>query len=76
LADHTRFGHPSDEAFCEHLIRHVGVAAIPCSPFHADGDGGRELVRFAFCKTLDTLTQAGQRLTAGLRPLAAKSVSC
>ena len=41
LADHTRFGHGSDEAFCEHLIRQVGVAAIPCSPFYADPAGGR-----------------------------------
>ena len=76
LADHTRFGHASDEAFCEHLIREVGVAAIPCSPFHADGQGGRNLVRFAFCKTPETIRQAGERLKAGLRPLAAKAGSC
>ncbi len=76
LADHTRFGHASDEAFCEHLIREVGVAAIPCSAFHADGQGGRELVRFAFCKTLDTIRQAGTRLKARLKPLAGHRVSC
>ena len=76
LADHTRFGHASDEAFCEHLIREVGVAAIPCSPFHADGAGGRDLVRFAFCKTPETIRQAGERLKAGLYPLAAKPGSC
>ena len=76
LADHTRFGHPSDEAFCEHLIRQVGVAAIPCSPFYADPAGGRSLVRFAFCKTLETIAEAGRRLEARLHPLAGSRGSC
>lgn len=76
LANHTRFGHPSDEAFCEHLIRQVGVAAIPCSPFYASGAGETSLVRFAFCKTLDTIAEAGRRLEARLRPLAGNRVSC
>jgi aspartate/methionine/tyrosine aminotransferase len=76
LADHTRFGHPSDEAFCEHLIREVGVAAIPCSPFHARKEGSDRLVRFAFCKTLDTIRQAGERLKARLHPLAGTRGSC
>ena len=71
LCDHTRFGFPSDEAFCEHLIRQVGVAAIPCSPFHADPTGAGDLVRFAFCKDLATIHQAAGRLKAGLQGLAA-----
>ena len=29
LADHRRFGLPDDRAFVEHLIRNIGVAAIP-----------------------------------------------
>jgi len=70
LADHTRFGHSSDEAFCEHLIRQVGVAAIPCSPFYADPSTGQALVRFAFCKTLQTIEQAGERFKGHLRPVA------
>ena len=76
LADHTRFGFGSDDAFCEHLIRTVGVAAIPCSPFHADPAGGADLVRFAFCKTPETIRLAGERLRTGLKPLAGKPVSC
>ena len=76
LADHTRFGHPSDEAFCEHLIREVGVAAIPCSPFHARKEGADRLVRFAFCKTLEPIRQAGERLKARLHPLAGTPGSC
>ena len=70
LADHTRFGHVNAEAFCEHLIRHVGVAAIPCSPFYVDPEGGKALVRFAFCKTLETIALAGDRLKGQLQPLA------
>jgi aspartate/methionine/tyrosine aminotransferase len=76
LADHTRFGHGSDEAFCEHLIRQVGVAAIPCSAFYADPAGGRALVRFAFCKTLETIAEAGSRMKARLHPLAGSRGSC
>lgn len=76
LAEHARFGHPSDEAFCEHLIRDVGVAAIPCSPFYANRAGADRLVRFAFCKTRDTIRQAGERLKARLHPLAAAGGSC
>jgi len=76
LCDHTRFGHATDEAFCEHLIRDVGVAAIPCSPFYAEKAGADRLVRFAFCKTLDTIRQAGERLKARLNPLAAAGGSC
>lgn len=71
LCDHTRLGFAGDEAFCEHLIRQVGVAAIPCSPFHADPAGASHLVRFAFCKDLATIHEAGTRLKAGLRGLAA-----
>lgn len=64
LADHTRFGFDDDMAFSRHLIEKVGVAAIPCSAFYARKEGARALTRFAFCKTLDTIRQAGERLTA------------
>lgn len=64
LADHTRFGFEDDVAFARHMVERVGVAAIPCSAFYADKEGGRALTRFAFCKTLETIRQAGERLTA------------
>ena len=64
LADHTRFGFDCDVTFARHLIEKVGVAAIPCSAFYADKEGARALTRFAFCKTLDTIRQAGERLKA------------
>ncbi|MBI1817851.1 MAG: aminotransferase class I/II-fold pyridoxal phosphate-dependent enzyme [Deltaproteobacteria bacterium] len=52
----------SDVAFCEWLIRDVGVAAVPGSSFYRDGERGRRLIRFAFCKREDTLRAAAERL--------------
>jgi N-succinyldiaminopimelate aminotransferase len=49
-------------AYCRDLIDRAGVAAIPASAFFADPATGRGLVRFAFCKRLETLRQAGERL--------------
>ncbi|HVQ89797.1 MAG TPA: aminotransferase class I/II-fold pyridoxal phosphate-dependent enzyme [Mycobacteriales bacterium] len=50
--------------FCRELIDRSGVAAIPASAFFADPATGRGLVRFAFCKRLETLRLAGERLAA------------
>ena len=52
--------------YCRDLVTRVGVAAIPASAFYADPATGRGLVRFAFCKRLETLRAAGERLVAGL----------
>lgn len=68
LVDHTPFGFESDVAFCKHLIEHVGVAAIPCSVFFHDPRDGRNLVRFAFCKTEETLREGLKRMNARLKP--------
>ncbi|MGD9688271.1 MAG: aminotransferase class I/II-fold pyridoxal phosphate-dependent enzyme [Phycisphaerales bacterium] len=67
LADHsavsTRLGlDGSDVAFCDHLIKRVGVAAIPPSVFYERPQLGRSLVRFAFCKRHETLGEAISRL--------------
>jgi len=66
LIDHTAHGLPDDRAFCRYLLEEAGVAAIPVSAFHHDGDvpggGGRNLVRFAFCKTEAVLEEAISRL--------------
>jgi aspartate/methionine/tyrosine aminotransferase len=47
-----------------HLVRDIGVAVVPGSSFYAEPDGGRGKVRFSFCKQLDTLRAAGDRLRA------------
>jgi aspartate/methionine/tyrosine aminotransferase len=52
-------------AYCEDLVTRVGVAAIPASAFYAEPATGRGLVRFSFCKRLETLRTAGERLLAG-----------
>jgi len=57
----TRCG-GDDVAYVQDLIAQRGVAAIPASTFFADPARGRGLVRFAFCKHLDTLRAAGERL--------------
>ena len=62
LADHRPFGFSDDVAFVNHLIEHRGVAAIPPSVFYNDPADGAELVRFAFCKSEDTLRSALGRL--------------
>lgn len=67
VADHRIFGFPDDEAFCAHLIQKVGVAAIPCSAFY-ESPAERGLVRFAFCKTEETMRTAGQRMRENLKP--------
>ncbi len=54
-----------DEAFCRFITTEHGVTAIPVSAFYTEG-GPTSVVRFCFCKSEDTLLEAGKRL-AGLR---------
>ena len=61
-------GFDDGAAFCWRLPELVGVAAVPVSVFCADPDLGRTLVRFAFCKREEVLTEAVSRL-ASLRSL-------
>ncbi|MEX0891531.1 MAG: aminotransferase class I/II-fold pyridoxal phosphate-dependent enzyme [Gemmatimonadota bacterium] len=44
-----------------------GVAGVPGSSFHHEPGGGRSLLRFAFCKRVETLRAAGERLVAVAR---------
>lgn len=63
LADFRPLFEGNDVAFAKHLIEEIGVAAIPPSFFYpARPEAGRHLVRFAFCKRLDTLRAAAERL--------------
>jgi aspartate/methionine/tyrosine aminotransferase len=69
MADHTepsrRLGiSPADDvAFCRRLTADIGVAAIPTSGFYDNKHWGRPLARFAFCKKMDTLQRAVERLS-------------
>ena len=49
-------------ALCRAMPSICGVVGIPVSVFHDDPDAGRGLVRFAFCKRDDVLSEAGRRL--------------
>jgi N-succinyldiaminopimelate aminotransferase len=62
LADIRPLGWNEDVAFCRFLVESVGVAAIPPSVFYAHPERGRHLVRFAFCKKLETIAAAVARM--------------
>lgn len=53
-----------DTTYVRDLIAARGVAAIPASAFYYDGrtGPGRGLVRFAFCKRVETLRAVAERL--------------
>jgi len=69
LADFQAWGFRSDSEFCRHLTTRVGVAAIPPGSFYSEPhrELARTLVRFCFCKTDETLTEAARRLEAAYR---------
>ncbi|MCQ3803568.1 MAG: aminotransferase class I/II-fold pyridoxal phosphate-dependent enzyme [bacterium] len=64
MADHRPFGFGDDISFVHHLIEEVGVAAIPPSVFYDDPADGAGMVRFAFCKSEETLRAALERMEA------------
>ena len=44
-----------DHAVARHLIREVGVAVVPGSSFYGTAGLGRDTIRWAFAKKLETL---------------------
>lgn len=67
LVDFTRIFPPDrfgdDRAVARMLVERFGVAAVPPSVFYAqERDEGRRLLRFAFCKRMETLRAAAERL--------------
>lgn len=63
LADISRFGFPDDISFARHLTTEIGVACIPPSVFYSrEPEEGRHLARFAFCKKMETLQEAAEKL--------------
>ncbi len=64
MADIAHLGLGDDVQTAQHLVEHTGVAVVPGSSFFSDPELGRHLVRFAFCKRLETLDAAGERLQA------------
>ena len=60
-------GFTDDVTMARHLVTEVGVASVPGSSFYRDPAGGRNQLRFCFCKKDETLTAAEQRLAAWAR---------
>ncbi len=69
MVDISDFGWESDVAFCEWLVREVGVAAVPGSSFFPEPE--HRYIRFHFAKREETLFAAGERL-ASLREKAGR----
>ncbi|RDX66098.1 ybdL, partial [Mucuna pruriens] len=67
VVDHTPFGLENDVAFCEYLVKEVGVVAIPTSVFYLNPEEGKNLVRFTFCKDEETIRSAVERMKEKLR---------
>jgi aminotransferase len=62
MTDISAFGFADDLAFTKYLVQEIGVAAVPGSSFYRDPRDGAQQVRFAFCKKLDTLDAAAEKL--------------
>jgi aminotransferase len=69
LADFSELSSRTDDDYARWLARGgnrgefgTGVATVPGSSFYHEAPGGRTQIRFAFCKRLETLEQAAQRL--------------
>ena len=62
MADCAHLGLGDDVETARRLVEETGVAAVPGSSFFSRPKDGAHLLRFAFCKKLETLEAAGQRL--------------
>jgi aminotransferase len=67
MTDVSSFGFPDDVVMARYLVTDVGVASVPGSSFYRDPTGGRNQLRFTFCKKDETLTAAEQRFAAWAR---------
>ncbi len=62
MCDISGFGFRTDTEFARWLVEKGGVATVPGSSFYNDPRRGHDKVRFAFCKKLDTLRAAAEKL--------------
>lgn len=62
LTDISSFGARNDTDFALWLVNEIGVATVPGSSFYSTNDLGSSKIRFAFCKTEETLRKAIVRL--------------
>jgi aminotransferase len=62
MCDISSFGFRTDTEFAQWLTEKGGVATVPGSSFYSRPRDGYGQVRFAFCKKLDTLRAAADKL--------------
>ena len=62
LADFSGLSDEDSMTFAKRLTAEGGVAPVPGASFFSDPARGHSLVRFVFCKEIDTLHAAGARL--------------
>jgi aspartate/methionine/tyrosine aminotransferase len=63
LADFSRLSDLPDVPFAMWLAEEGGIATVPGSTFYHDQELARRFTRFAFCKKLETLERAAERLS-------------
>ena len=62
LADFTELSDLRGVEFAMWLAKEIGVATVPGTSFYHDPKLGEKVTRFAFCKKLETLEKAAERL--------------
>ena len=62
LADFSGISDQDDVTFAKRLTSEGGVAPVPGSSFYNTPGGGNSVVRFVFCKRVETLHAAAERL--------------
>lgn len=63
-ADATPLDEPDAVALCSRLPHEAGVVAIPAAAFSTEPERVRSIIRFAFCKRVEVLDEAAERLVA------------
>ena len=64
MADFSAISNLGDERFSDWLLEEIGIATVPGSSFYSEPELGQNIVRFAFCKKMETLRLAEQLLSA------------
>ena len=62
MADISHLDYPDDVTAAHDLVERIGVGTVPGSSFFSEPKQGAHLLRFTFCKKLETLLAAGERL--------------
>jgi aspartate/methionine/tyrosine aminotransferase len=63
MTDISAFGFSDDVTFARHLVKEIGIAAVPGSSFYRNPADGNKQLRFTFCKSEKTLKAAAERFS-------------